>query len=156
MARNSSKSRASTLPQIAAMTRNSRAGVVLAGLLSLPTAACGSEESDPDTDDAAADLGVPETSGDTAVDSETTVDTDSDAPAPDAPEDLIPQPLYGGPPDTEPDVVADVPVDPPDVAPDAPDTDLDVPADGSGDTAGDASDDVPTVPPYGIPPHDEK
>lgn len=162
MARNVSKPGAKTLPQIAAMTRNSRAGVVLAGLLSLPAASCGSEESDADTG-APADLGVPEDSGDTAVDTEIAEDAQDaaeevDAPAPDVPEDILPMPLYGGPPDTELDVVADtdedVPVDAPDVVEDAPDVDLDVPVDGSGDAASDASEDVPTVPPYGIPPRD--
>lgn len=161
---------------------NSRTGVLLASLLGVSLAACGSDdETVPDTDaisDVAEDTGA---DGQNDLQDEIIPDALYGLPpdvVEDVAEDVIPGPEYGLPADVEDDIQEDVPpVDayglPADVVEDIaedviPGPEYGLPADVEDDTDGDASDadaatdgsaeaDVPDLPAYGLPPSpDEK
>ena len=147
---------------------NSRTGVLLASLLGVSLAACGSEdETVPDTD------AVADVAEDSVDDTEVTADvqpdivpTDVYGLPPDIAEDVIPGPEYGLPADVEEDIQEDVPpVDayglPADVVEDIaedviPGPEYGLPADVEEGTDaasdGSAEADIPEAPAYGLPP----
>lgn len=134
---------------------NSRTGVLLASLLGVSLAACGSEDDTLPDADAVTD--VADDGADDIAD-----ESSPDAQPPDVADDIIGAPEYGLPADVEEDIQEDVPpVDvyglPADVVEDIADdvipgpeyglpADPDASTDGSSDTA------PPDMPAYGLPP----